>query len=158
MARYDQDAPGWLGGWHGFEADLATLGDLARSVDAEVTANIRPRTERLMTTYATGVTFGAKSPGGDVGVARQKYHDCLTATVAQLAAYVNAAGILTQAAHQVIDAYAGADALAVASSREVRLALTNATAAAAQLERDQASAAVAASEDRVQRHHTRLDD
>src|SRR6266536_484030 len=117
------------------------LHTFAGAVDAEVDQNFKPHADRLASSYAKGVPFGAVSRSGDVHAAKLKYHDCLVGVTEQLTAYVNASKILTTAVREIAKRYSDADALSEAAAKEVSNALGGAIRAA---QAEQAAADAAA--------------
>lgn len=113
------------------DIDTRSLGSFATLVEDDLTGTVRPNTDRLLATFSGGVGFGVRNPGEDVRTAVAAYYDCLVSTTQQLAAYVNAATILIDAARQITTEYASTDALAGASTAKVTEALTAAIVAAA---------------------------
>ncbi len=120
MGRWDDNraAPG-LAGWQQIQVDPGRLDGLASGVESDVDANVRPRVSYLMARYGYGVAFGEAGVSGSVGAARERYHECVSAAVRQLAGFVNGSTVLVEAARQVCATYTTSDALAAATSRAV---------------------------------------
>jgi hypothetical protein len=115
----------WLSDWHEIQIEAGSVRDLASALQTEVSINLQPHTERLFGRYAPGVTFGTKNPSPDLHTVRKKYGECLTGTVDQLAAYINASTILLDTAIEIASRYETADALAQANVQDVDDALNH---------------------------------
>ncbi len=119
------DGRDWLSDWHEIQIEAGSVRDLASALQTEVYTNLQPHTERLFGRYAPGVAFGAKSPSADLHTVRAKYRECLTGTVDQLAAYINASTILLDAAIEIASRYQSADALASANVQDIDDVMNN---------------------------------
>lgn len=120
-----------VGAGSAIDIDTRSLRSFAALIEADLNGTIRPYTDRLLSTFSAGVGFGLRNPGDDLQAAIATYHDCLASTTQQLAAIVNAATILVDAACQIATEYASADALSGATTAKVTQALTFAITAAA---------------------------
>lgn len=123
MGVIDDGLPGWLRDCHAIEVDVDGLREFARTVDAQLRANLRPHTATLLDSYAQGVTFGAANPSGDLHLAKQRYEQCLASVTRQLAAYVAAAEAIVVAADAVAQRYQQVDALSAARATDAGRAL-----------------------------------
>jgi hypothetical protein len=101
------------------EVDLRGLKDFAALLQDELDANLRPIKERIVADHSRGVGFGLRHASIDMHITIQKYHDCLTAAVSNLDAYVRSAEVLISAAHKVMAAYQTADELTTARLADV---------------------------------------
>jgi hypothetical protein len=119
------DERDWLGDWRGIQIEAGSVRQLASDLRTEVYSNLQPHATRLFGRYSPGVAFGAKNPSDDLHAARTKYHECLTGTVDQLAAYINASSILLDAAIEIATRYQTADALAGATVQDIDDAFNN---------------------------------
>lgn len=128
--RVDEGGESYLSPWATIQVDLATLADVAASVESQVRSSLDPDSRRVMDVYATGVNFGYSNPSVDLLAAKQKYHDCLANTVAQLDYFVTASKVLADAVRAVVERYGSADALAEATNLEVINAIGDGLAAA----------------------------
>ena len=106
--------------------DLSSLRDAADTLAAEVSANVAPRSRRLIGVYEAGVPFGSRSPGATVRVAAQTYQPRLVEVTRHLAALVTASTILVEAAREVIAGYRGVDSMSAANAQQVAEALNDA--------------------------------
>jgi hypothetical protein len=75
---------------------------------------------------SSGVQFGAKSASGGVHAAKQRYAQSLKASTDNVAAYLDAARILADAAAKVATAFAATDGRAAGRTDEVQRALNQA--------------------------------
>lgn len=123
------DGSGWLDDWRAIQVDIGSVQQLATSLVTEVKGNLEPNVDRVNAGYASGTTFGGKSPSLELQAVRQKYHDCLNATVAQLAAYVEASSFLVAAAVEIAFRYRTTDELARASMADIDSVLSDAVQA-----------------------------
>ncbi len=114
----------------GIAVDTQALDDFAAAMVTGVQGNIAPNGDRLASTFAMGVQFGARNPSADVQALIAKYYECLQAINEQLYAYEMYAKTLTDAAQQIRLNYKDADALARASLEDIYnlLAIANAEA------------------------------
>jgi hypothetical protein len=123
------DGSGWLDDWRAIQVDIGSVQQLATNLVTEVKGNLEPNVDRVYAGYASGTTFGGKSPSLELQAIRQKYDDCLKATVAQLAAYVEASSILVAAAVEIAFRYRTTDELAAASMADIDGVLSDAVQA-----------------------------
>jgi hypothetical protein len=123
--RRDDEGVDWLADWRAIRVDADSVRQLASDLQSEVYENLRPHTERLFEGYGAGVAFGARNPGGDLHAVRSRYHDCLAATVDQLAAYINVSSVLLDAVIEISTRYQSADALAAASVQDIGAILSD---------------------------------
>jgi hypothetical protein len=110
--------------------DLSTLRDAADTLAAEVSANVAPRSRRLIGVYEAGVPFGSRSPGATVRVAAQAYQQRLVEVTQHLAALVTASAILVEAAREVVAGYHSVDAMWAANAQQVAKAFNEAVSGA----------------------------
>lgn len=129
VAVRDDGVPGWLGDCAAIDVDVDGLREFAATVDAQLSANLRPHTAALLGSYAQGVTFGAGNPSADLRLARLRYQECLAAVTRQLTGYLAAAEAVVAAATSVAERYGQVDALSAARLADVERALAQAAAA-----------------------------
>jgi hypothetical protein len=110
--------------------DVQGLRDFANLLQDELDANLRPSKERIAADHGRGVGFGLKNASADMRIAVAKYHECLSAAVANLESYVAASEILIAAAHKVAEAYHSAEQLSAARLADVEIAFREAVAEA----------------------------
>ncbi len=91
------------------EVNLDGLGDLRQLLRRELDLNLRPGVERITRDHTLGVGFGARNAGAQVQTARERYHDSLVISTANLTAYVQASQVLIDAIHQVTTTYRASD-------------------------------------------------
>ncbi len=103
----------------GVTVDTQALDDFAAAMVSGVQGNIVPNGDRLASTFATGVQFGAGNPSVDVQALIVKYYECLQAINEQLYTYEVYAKTLVEAAYQISRNYKDADALAKASLEDL---------------------------------------
>jgi hypothetical protein len=125
------DERDWLSDWHEIQIEAGSVREWASALRTEVNTNLQPHTERLFGRYAPGVAFGAKNPSAGLHAVRAKYRECLTGTVDQLAAYINASTILVGTAIEIASRYQTADALAQANVQDIDDALNHSISVAA---------------------------
>jgi hypothetical protein len=120
--REDDGSAAGLTGWSGIEADLTSLRQLAAQLRAEVDASLQPRTQEAFTPLAAGAAFGVRSPSADLHSVREKYTDCLSATVDQLVDQIDTSARLAAVVSEIADRYGSADALASATLADLQAA------------------------------------
>ena len=120
--RSGDGSAGGLPGWSGIEADLASLRELAVQLRGEVDASLRPRTREAFAPMAAGAMFAGRSPSADLHGLREKYADCLSATVDQLVNQIDTSVRLVGVVSQIIERYGSADALASATLADLQAA------------------------------------
>lgn len=103
----------------GISVDTQALTDFAAAMRSGVQGTITPNGDRLASSFATGVQFGADNPSTDVKALIAKYRQCLDAISAQLYTYEIWAKVLVEAAEQIGSNYQSADALAKTSIADV---------------------------------------
>jgi hypothetical protein len=121
----------WLSDYQAIDVHPDTLHSFAGAVDADMEGNFRPHTNRLFSTYAGGVPFGADNPSGELHAAKARYHECLTAVTETMASYINASKILVDAITEIARRYSDADAMAQANVQDAAKVLNQAVQDAA---------------------------
>lgn len=135
------------------EVDLAGLDDFRTLVGRELDGNLRPAADGIVADHRRGVGFGDRTIGSSIQTARLKYHETLSTSTTNLAAYVEAAEILIEAIRRVLRNYRDSDLTSAAGSAAVGRELTGAMVAARQVQMDALEAARArAREARLHRH------
>ena len=108
------------------QVDLGSLRRLTDELSSEVSYNLRPSVSGLLDRFQDGVMFGATNPSVDLHAVKQKYHDCLQATVDRLAKYLTESGRMVDVANVILARYQTTDALASASLNDLRQAFQTA--------------------------------
>jgi hypothetical protein len=108
------------------EVDVDGLDDFRTLLSRELDANLRPGADGVQHDYALGVGFGARNPGDGVQAAAGKYRDCLQGSMANLAAYIDAAEILVDAIGRVSTKYRDTDAASARINEELAAAFHDA--------------------------------
>ena len=108
--------------WQEIRVDLASLHRLLGELSNEVSYNLRPNVDSVFDQLGTGASFGIKNPSIDLHAVKQKYDDCLRATVDRLARHVTESGRLVDALNVILNRYQTTDALAGASFDDLRSA------------------------------------
>jgi hypothetical protein len=116
------------------EVDLRGLDDFRRLVAHELDGNLRPAVDGISAEHRQGVGFGTRIAGGEVQVARLRYHACLNSAVANMAAYIDASEVLISALRRIAREYADADLASAAGSAAVTRELAAAHLAAREAE------------------------
>jgi len=122
--------PGWLADWRAIQVDTGSVQQLATALVTEVHGNLEPHVGAVYQGYAVGTAFGTKNPSVELHAVRRRYNDCLTGTVDQLAAYVEASSILVAAATEIALRYRTADELAAADVAAIDGVLSDAVGSA----------------------------
>jgi hypothetical protein len=128
------------------EADLASLEQFRSFVSRELHTNLRPAAQDIGRDHSRGVGFGYRNAGNHVQSARQRYHESLTASTTNLAAYIDASEMLIDAIGRIVAGYRDTDALSAANSGAVNAQFGAAVAAAQTAQANAASAARVRSE------------
>ena len=129
--REGDGSAGGLPGWSGIEADLTSLRQLATQLRVELDASLRPRTQQAFSPMAAGAVFGLRSPSADLHAVREKYTDCLSATVNQLVDQIDTSARLVEVVSEIATRYGSVDALTSATLADLQAAFV----AVAQAER-----------------------
>jgi hypothetical protein len=108
--------------WEEIRVDLAALQHLTDGLSTEVSYNVRPTVLGVFDQFARGAHFGIKNPSVDLHAVKQKYDDCLNATVDRLAKHLAESKRLLDAADVILRQYKSTDALAAASLDDLRRA------------------------------------
>jgi hypothetical protein len=103
--------------------DINAIDDFVALLRDEVTQNLRPYSDQIISEHRSGVGFGLYSGSEPMHALRQDYYQCLLSGAEGLRSYVDASEVLLAAAEKVAALYRRADAMAEAQSQDVLAAL-----------------------------------
>jgi hypothetical protein len=104
--------------------DINAIDDFVALLRGEVTQNLRPYSEQIISEHRSGVGFGLHSGSEPMHALRQDYYQCLLSGAEGLRSYVEASEVLLAAAEKVAALYRRTDALAAAQTQDVLAALS----------------------------------
>jgi hypothetical protein len=108
---------------HAMDVDIDALDDFVTVLRGEVTENLRPYSQQIISEHRDGVGFGLASGSAAMHALRQDYHACLSSATDGLLSYLEASEVLLAAAEKIAEHYRRSDALASAQSQDVLGAL-----------------------------------
>jgi hypothetical protein len=108
---------------HAIDVEIDALDDFVRLLRGEVTENLRPYSEQVISDHLSGVGFGLSSGSAVMHALRQDYYACLCSSTEGLRSYIEASEVLLTAVEKVAQHYRRSDAMASAQSQDVLAAL-----------------------------------
>jgi hypothetical protein len=108
--------------WQEIRVDLASVRRLVDELSDQFSYDLRPTVDSIFDQLGTGASFGIKNPSVDLHAVKQKYDDCLRATVDRLAKHVTESGRLVDVLNVILTRYRTTDALASVSLDDLKRA------------------------------------
>jgi hypothetical protein len=115
----------------GVQIDTDGVGDVGRGLRAAADSGFAANADRGASLHRHGVEFGARiTPSSEVTAAKQRYAQALANTEANLRAYHVAAGVLADAAEEIVRLFASSDLSSAQAQRKVQDLIDGAVGAA----------------------------